>query len=162
MITALTLSAVLTVAQVSAINKALRIGEPYGLSYTVAAVEGQESSYCKFKRNRWSVGCMGTKRSTVRLLFDPRATRERLEKDEEYSISAGAAILDYCKRRTPNWRRMVACFHYGLPVESSLTDADIAADAVGKPCPDYDKCDGYIFAIIKRYRFLESIKVSHD
>lgn len=120
-------------------NYAFQLGDKYGLGSTLAAMEGQESSYCKFKRLRWSVGCLGTKRATVRAIFDPAATRERLESDNEYSINAGLSILLYCRQRTKNWRESLLCFHYGEFVEQDMVSHKIPYDP-----------DNYIGAIIKR------------
>lgn len=138
-----TLAVFLSAQQLHWATVAYQLGEPYGLASTVSAITGQESSYCKFKRNRWSVGCMGTKRATVRGIFDSAATRERLESDNDYSIKAGIAVLLYCRGNVRTWRRMVACYHWGLPHESTMADAEIDKDV-------------YTLAIVRR---LYEIKV---
>jgi hypothetical protein len=140
------LALVLTASQIQWVNVAIRLGEPYGLGYTLAALEGQESSYCKFKRNDWSVGCLGTKRATVRSIFDPAATRARLESDNDYSLRAGLTILLYCRAATNSWRREIACYHWGEPHESKMSDAEIDSD-------------GYVKAVSERVRQLQQIPV---
>jgi hypothetical protein len=136
----------LTAAQAHWVAVAFNEGNKYGLGYTVAAISGQESSYCQFKRLRYSVGCMGTKRATVRSLYDPAATRERLERDNDYSLKAGTAILLYCRANVRTWRRMVACYHWGLPHESTMADAEIVSDI-------------YVSAVAERVRHLQQIRV---
>ena len=139
----------LTAAQMHWAIISYRIGEPYGEGLTVSALVWQESSFCEFKRLRWSVGCLGTKRATVRKLFDPAATRARLESDNGYSIQAGTAILLYCRENVRTWRRMVACYHWGLPHESTMADADI------------DK-DPYTLAIAEKVKKLRAIPISTE
>lgn len=131
------LAIVLTASQLHWATVAYQLGEPYGESLTLSAIIGQESSYCQFKRNGWSFGCAGTKRATVRFIFDGHATRARLESDNLYSIKAGLSVLLYCRDHTNSWRRMVACFHWGLPYESKMSDAQIDSDA-------------YVLAIVRR------------
>lgn len=126
------LALVLSQAQVVAANQAFTIGEPYGLGHTLQAIIWQESSFCQQKRNGWSVGCAGTKRRTVRFIFDPAATRARLESDDEYSIKAGLSILLYCKTHTDNWSEMVYCYAYGLPQEEKATEDEILSDTYVK------------------------------
>ena len=134
--------------QVKWANYAFQIGDKYGLGSTLAAMEGQESSYCKFKRLRWSVGCLGTKRATVRAIYDATATRVRLESENDYSIRAGLAILLYCRQRTSTWRESLLCFHYGEFVEQDMVKGKIPYDP-----------DGYINSIIKR---MKEVKESND
>jgi len=146
-ISALTgLALYLTAAQATAVSQAFNLGAPYGQGLTLSAVIGQESSYCKFKRNGWSFGCAGTKRATVRKLFDGSASRARLESDNLYSIRAGLAILLYCKDHTNSWRRELACYHWGLPHESQMSDAEIDSDS-------------YVKAVSERVRQLQQIPV---
>lgn len=123
-------------------NEAYKAGAPYGLSNTLVALEGQESSYCRFKVNHWSRGCLGIKRSTARL-FDPLVSRSELTTDNARNIMDGLAFLLYCRSETTSWRRMVAAYHYGIPAESKMSDSQIDSDA-------------YVLAIVRR---LHEIKV---
>lgn len=138
------LALILTQAQVTSLRMAYTIGAPYDLGYTVSAISWQESSFCQQKRNNWSVGCMGTKRRTVRFIFDPAATRARLESDDVYSTQAGLSILLYCRTSTENWSEMVYCFHFGLPQEEQATEDEILSD-------------GYVKAVARKVKELESL-----
>ncbi len=136
---------VLTALQLHWATVAYQIGVPYGEGRTLAALEGQESSYCEFKVNGWSRGCLGVKRSTARL-FDARVTRLALETDNYRNLLVGLAYLLYCRKHTKDWRHMVAAYHYGVPVESQMSDAQIDAD-------------GYVKAIQRR---MKEIRVDHE
>ena len=145
MILGAALGVILSASQLHWAQEAYNIGAPYDLGYTLVALEGQESSYCEFKVNGWSRGCLGVKRSTARL-FDARVTRLALETDNYRNLLVGLAYLLYCRKHTTDWRRMVAAYHYGVPVESQMSDAQIDAD-------------GYVKAIQRR---LKEIEISHE
>lgn len=140
---------ILSAAQMKWAILSYQIGEVNGQGFTVAALSWQESSFCDRMRNNYSVGCMGTKRRTVRKLFDAAATRLRLATDEDYSIRAGAAILDYCRIHTKNWRREIACYHFGEPTESQMSDAQIDSDP-------------YVLSVAAKVRALEGVKQNHE
>lgn len=133
---------VLTALQLHWVTVAYQIGAPYDLGSTLVGISGQESSYCRFKVNRWSRGCTGIKRSTARL-FDPSVTRLQLTQDNARNLRDGMAYLLYCRHRTKDWQHMVAAYHYGVPVESQMSDSQIDAD-------------GYVKAIQRR---MKEIKV---
>lgn len=139
---------VLTVAQKYWAVRSFQIGEQQNVGYTLSAISYQESSFCKFKVNHYSRGCTGLKRSTARL-FDPSVTRLQLTNDNERNIRDGLAFLLYCKARTNSWKRMVAAFHYGVPAESKMSDAQIVSD-------------GYVKAIEEKVRALEGVKQNHE
>jgi hypothetical protein len=143
MITALLFSAALSTTQVYWAEEAFKVGNPYGLGLTLSAIIGQESSYCQNKINGWSRGCSQIKRATARI-FDPGVTREELTRDNQRNIKDGLAFLLYCRTNTTSWRRSVACFHWGLPHESQMSDTEINSDA-------------YVSAVIARLP-----KESHD
>lgn len=142
MIAGAALALVLTASQLYWANEAYKVGAPYGLGYTLVGLEGQESSYCRFKVNHWSRGCLGIKRSTARL-FDPLVSRSELTTDNARNIRDGLAFLLYCRSETTSMRRMVAAYHYGVPTESKMSDAQIDSDP-------------YVLAIVRR---LHEIKV---
>lgn len=144
MIPAAVLALTLTASQAHWLQVSYNIGNEQNDGYTLAVLVWQESSFCEWKRNNWSVGCAGTKRSTVRAIFDPAATRLRLESDNDYSIRAGLSILLYCQQNTTTWRRAVSCYHYGLPHESQMSNAQIDSDP-------------YVLAIIAKVKQLQSI-----
>jgi len=135
----------LSASQVYWAQQAFLIGEPHNVGHTLVALEGQESSYCRFKGTSWSRGCLGIKRSTARL-FDPDVTRDALTNDNYRNLHDGLMYLLYCKAHTKNWSHMVACYHWGLPHESKMSDTEIEADV-------------YVNAIRKR---MQEVKVSHD
>lgn len=140
------LAIVLTASQLHWATIAYQLGEPHGLGYALVALEGQESSYCKFKVNKWSRGCLGIKRSTARL-FDSQVTRRQLTDDNARNIRDGLAYLLYCRANTAGWSEMVYCYHYGLPGEIAVkTEWQIVND-------------GYVKAVKRR---MHEIKVTHD
>lgn len=141
-----TAALILSAAQLHWANVSYTIGSEQNDGYTLAALVWQESSFCERKRNHWSVGCAGTKRSTVRAIFDPGATRARLESENEYSIRAGLSILDYCRRNTASWRRAVSCYHLGLPMESKMSDEQINKDS-------------YVLSIIDKVNKLKALPI---
>ena len=139
---------ILSAAQKYWAVRAYQVGEQQNVGYTLSAISYQESSFCKFKINRWSRGCTGIKRSTARL-FDPSVTRLQLTEDNERNIRDGLAFLLYCKARTNSWKRMVAAFHYGVPAESKMSDAQIVSD-------------GYVKAISAKLSQLRAIPISTE
>lgn len=142
MIAGAALAIVLSASQLHWATVAYQLGEPYGLGSTLVALEGQESSYCRFKGTSWSRGCLGFKRATARI-FDIGVSRKQLTDDDNRNLRDGLAYLLYCRERTKDWQHMVAAFHYGVPAESKMSDAQIATD-------------GYVLAIVRR---LHEIKV---
>lgn len=134
------LAIVLTASQLHWAGEAYKAGAPYGLGYTLVALEGQESSYCRFKVNGWSRGCLGIKRSTARSLGgDSTITRQKLTEDNHRNILVGLTIFRYCAAHTKSWRQALLCYHYGEPAEKLM----VAGKAPYDP-------DGYILAIVRR------------
>src|SRR5690348_4033607 len=111
MITALTLSAVLTVAQVRVLNQAYEEGSKYGLGKTLQSIVLQESSAGADRKHRdkLSTGVGQVRLQTARL-FDPNATIGRLQ-EPAYNLRISALYLAYCKAHTHSWRQAVACYH---------------------------------------------------
>ena len=139
----------LTVLQLHWATVAYQIGAPYGEGRTLVALEGQESSYCRFKVNGWSRGCLGIKRSTARREGgDPTVTRKQLTEDNNRNLLVGLKILLYCSVRTKSWRQSLLCYHYGEPVEKLMVQGSVPYDP-----------DGYVKAIQRR---MKEIRVSND
>lgn len=138
MILGAALGVILSASQLHWVIAAYQIGEPYGLGLTLSSIEGQESSYCRFRVNSWSRGCLGLKRSTARL-FDPGVTRAELETDNPRNIRDGLAFLLYCQHHTRDWRQMVYAYHWGLPKALKASRVEIDAD-------------GYVKAIQRRMK----------
>lgn len=132
MILGAALGLILTASQMKWAIAAYQVGEPYGLGLTVSALAWQESSFCRYKINSWSRGCLGLKRRTARL-FDSTVTRKQLTDDNERNLRDGLSYLEYCKENTAGWSEMVYCYHYGLPAELAVqTEYEIVSDGYVK------------------------------
>jgi len=139
---------ILSAAQKYWAVRAYQVGETNGLGLTLSAVVYQESSYCQNKVNGWSRGCGGLKRSTARL-YDPEVTRAELTEDNSRNLRDSLLYLLDCRKQTDTWRRMVYAYHYGIPAARLASVVEINSD-------------GYVKAIERKVKILESIKVSED
>jgi hypothetical protein len=118
----------------------------------VAAIVGQESSYCRHKHgiDKQGFGCGQMHTKTAKKMLGLTVTKEALEHDDFLNMYLVADLLSTCASRLDyDFERTVYCYNHGLTAARKVSVKRLSKDH-------------YVLAVTKRMVEVEDVNMMID
>lgn len=137
--------------QINTILVAESVGSKYGTGDLLAAVIGQESSWCVHKHgiDRAGFGCGQLHVRTVREVLGWTVTPEALQHHDYLNIYIAADILQACRSTFVTTARTLYCYNHGFTAAVHVSEQRLHRDK-------------YVKAVLKRLQTVEDINMIID